>query len=149
MFNLPVIITPLRTYLYGQTSFWMEVICLQHLLIEYLKRYNFFKTANANSIFANMKSIIKLSCQHFLADMNNLSLKDYCLKSDTKRFRINNCDCPFSTLLHIGNMTGGSVIWPMPNMPTLLQKSKRVQKQVILWCGWLFLVHLKLIKLHT
>ena len=41
MSNLPVIITPLRTYLYGQTNFWMEVICLQQLLIEYLERQFF------------------------------------------------------------------------------------------------------------
>ena len=43
MLTLPVIITPLRTYLYGQTSFWMEVICLQHLLIKYLEKYIFLK----------------------------------------------------------------------------------------------------------
>ena len=61
MRNLPVIITPLRTYLYGQTKFWMEVICLQHLLIEYLEKYNFLKTADSNSIFADVKSIIQLS----------------------------------------------------------------------------------------
>ena len=65
MLNLPVIITPLRTYLYGQTSFWMEVICLQHLLIEYLENYNFLKIANANSIFVDVKSKIQLSCQLF------------------------------------------------------------------------------------
>ena len=38
----------------------MEVICLQHLLIEYLEKYNFLKIANANSIFTDMKSIIQL-----------------------------------------------------------------------------------------
>ena len=68
MFNLPVIITPLRTYLYGQTSFWMEVICLQHLLIEYLE-YNSFKIADVNSIFADVKSIIQPPRWHFFADM--------------------------------------------------------------------------------
>ena len=47
MCNLSVIITPLRTYLYGQTKFWMEVICLQQLLIEYLEKYKFFKIADA------------------------------------------------------------------------------------------------------
>ena len=35
----------------------MEVICLQHLLIEYLEKYNFLKTADVNSIFADAKSI--------------------------------------------------------------------------------------------
>ena len=49
MRNLPVIITPLRTYLYGQTKFWIEVICLQHLLIEYLEIYNSLKFADAIS----------------------------------------------------------------------------------------------------
>ena len=33
----------------------MEVIFLQHLLIEYLEKYNFLKIADANSIFANKK----------------------------------------------------------------------------------------------
>ena len=60
-----VIITPLRTYLYGQKSFWMEVICLQHLLIEYLGKCNFLKIADVNSIFADVKSIIQLSRRHF------------------------------------------------------------------------------------
>ena len=69
MFNFPIIITLLRTYLYGQISFWMEIICLQHLLIEYLEKYNFLKIANANSIFADVKSIIQLSRQHFSADV--------------------------------------------------------------------------------
>ena len=50
-------------------NFVMEVICLQHLLIDYLKKYNAFKIANMNSIFANVKSIIQLSHQHFFADM--------------------------------------------------------------------------------
>ena len=69
MRNLPVIITPLRTYLYGQTEFWMEVICLQHVFVEDLKKCNFLKIANANSVFADVKSIIKFSRQHFFADM--------------------------------------------------------------------------------
>ena len=47
----------------------MEVICLQHLLIEYLEKYNFLKIADTNSIFADVKSIIQLSRQHFFADM--------------------------------------------------------------------------------
>ena len=62
MRNVPVIITPLRTYFYGQTKFWMEVICLQHLLIDYLEKYSFLKTAD-------VKSIIQLSRRHFFADM--------------------------------------------------------------------------------
>ena len=69
MFNLPVIITPLRTYLYGQTNLWMEVICLQHLLIEYFKKDNYLKFADANFIFADVKLIMKLSRQHFFADV--------------------------------------------------------------------------------
>ena len=70
MRNLPVIITtPLRTYLYGERKFWMKVICLHHLLIEYLDKYNFLKIADANSIFADVKSIIQLSRQHFFADV--------------------------------------------------------------------------------
>ena len=69
MLNLSVIINPLRTYLYGQTSFRMEVICLQHLLIEYLEKYNFFKIADANSIFADVKTMIQLSRRHFFVDV--------------------------------------------------------------------------------
>ena len=69
MLNLLVIITPMKTYLYGQTNFGIEVVCLQHLLIKSLKKYHFLKIANANSIFADMKSIMQLSRQHFLADV--------------------------------------------------------------------------------
>ena len=75
MFNLPVIVTPLRTYLYGHTSFWMEVIFLQHLLIEYMEKYNFLKIANAKSIFADVKSIIQLSRLHFFANMKYFELE--------------------------------------------------------------------------
>ena len=53
----------------------MEVICLQHHLIEYLEKYNFLKIANANSIFAYMKSIMQLSHWHFLADMKKSELE--------------------------------------------------------------------------
>ena len=74
MLNLLVIITPLKTYLYGQTNFGIEVICLQHLLIECLEKYNFLKTTGANSIFADMKSIIQLLQQHF-ADMKWFELE--------------------------------------------------------------------------
>ena len=59
MFNLPVIITPLRTYC------MVIQVLIHHLLIEYLEKYIFLKIADMNSIFANVKSIIKLSCQHF------------------------------------------------------------------------------------
>ena len=69
MLNFLVIITPLKTYLYGQANFGIEVICLQHLLIECLEKYNFLKIANTNSIFANVKSIIQLWRWHFFADM--------------------------------------------------------------------------------
>ena len=47
----------------------MEVICLQHLLIEYLEKYNFLKIADVNFIFAGVKSIMQLSRQHFFADV--------------------------------------------------------------------------------
>ena len=47
----------------------MEVICLQHLLIEYLEKYNFLKIADVNAIFANVKSIIQLLRLHFFADV--------------------------------------------------------------------------------
>ena len=69
MLNCPVIINPLRTSLYGQTNFLMEVICLQHILIKYLEKYNFLKIADANSILADVKSIIQLSRRHFFADV--------------------------------------------------------------------------------
>ena len=69
MVDLPVIITPWRTYLYGQTNFWMEVICLQHLLIECLEKDKFLKIADASFIFANVKLIIKCSRRHFFADV--------------------------------------------------------------------------------
>ena len=63
MFNLPVIITPLRTY-----CMFIQVL-IHHHLIEYLEKYIFLKIADMNSIFANVKSIIKLSRQHFFADV--------------------------------------------------------------------------------
>ena len=75
MLNLLVIITPLKTYLYGQTNFGIEVICLQHLLIECLEKYNFLKIADANSIFADVKSIMQLSRWHFFADVKWFELE--------------------------------------------------------------------------
>ena len=42
----------------------------------YLEKFNFFKITNGNSIFANVKLIIQLSCDHFLAMRNNLNQKD-------------------------------------------------------------------------
>ena len=47
----------------------MGVIFLQNLLIEYLKNYKFLKIADANSIFANVKSIMQLSRPHFFANV--------------------------------------------------------------------------------
>ena len=44
-------------------------MCLQHLLIEYLEKYNILKIANVNSIFADMKSIVQHSPQHFFANV--------------------------------------------------------------------------------
>ena len=69
MLSHPVIINPLRNYLYGQISFRMEVIYLQHLLIEYLEKYNFLKIVDANSTFPDVKSIIQLLRQHFSANV--------------------------------------------------------------------------------
>ena len=48
----------------------MEVIYLQHRLIEYLEKYNFLKIVDANSIFADVKSIMQLSRWHFFAGIN-------------------------------------------------------------------------------
>ena len=53
----------------------MKVICLQHLLSEYLEKYNFLKIANVNSIFVDVKSIMGLSRQHFFADVKQFELK--------------------------------------------------------------------------
>ena len=53
----------------------MKVICLQHLLSEYLEKYNFFKIAHVNSIFVDVKSIMELSRQHFFADVKQFELK--------------------------------------------------------------------------
>ena len=53
----------------------MEVICLQHPLIEYLEKYNFLKIADANSIFADVKSIIQLLHQHIFADKKQFELE--------------------------------------------------------------------------
>ena len=47
----------------------MEVICLQHLLIEYLEKYNILEIADVNSIFANVKSFIQLLRLHFFAEV--------------------------------------------------------------------------------
>ena len=71
----------------------------------------------------------------------------YCLKSGTKWFWINNDDLPFSTLHYMA-------IWLVDQQYDLCvifpPCSTKVKKtEVILWCGWLFLALLKLIKLHT
>ena len=47
----------------------MEVIYLQHHVIEYLEKYHFLKIADANVIFADVKSIMQLLHQHFFADV--------------------------------------------------------------------------------
>ena len=47
----------------------MEVIYLQHRLIEYLEKYNFLEIADVNSIFIDFKLIMQLSCRHFFADV--------------------------------------------------------------------------------
>ena len=78
MLKFPVIIT-LLTLSWGRplTDFYMitasamkelticvvrqvlkwRLICFQQFLIEYLEKYNFFKIADANSVFADVKSI--------------------------------------------------------------------------------------------
>ena len=53
----------------------MEEIGLQHLLIEYLEKYNFLKIADGNSIFVDVKSVIQLSCQYFFANMKKFELQ--------------------------------------------------------------------------
>ena len=53
----------------------MEGICSQLFLIEYLEKHNFLKIANANSIFAYVKSITQLLCWHFFADMKQFELE--------------------------------------------------------------------------
>ena len=69
------------------------------------------------------------------------------LKSGTKWFGINNRDGPFSTLLHIGHITGGSVIWPMCNMTHYTPHRCKKRGHVVMWV--VFLAHLKLIKPHS
>ena len=54
MLSLLAIITLLKTYLYGQTNFGIEVICLQQLLIECLEKIPFFETRRRECHF----------CQH-------------------------------------------------------------------------------------
>ena len=106
MLNLPVLFTPLRTYLHGQTSFWMEVICLQHLLIEYLEQYNFLKIADANSIFADVKSITQLSHQHFFADVKYFELE-----------RPSSCTVPsYSRLHYLQSWTYFETFWYFKNL---------------------------------
>ena len=68
-------------------------------------------------------------------------------KKGTKWFGINNCDGQFSNALHIGHITGGSVLWLMCTIPTLLHIATKTE--VMLSCRWPPLAQLKLIKLHT
>ena len=67
MLNFPVIITPLRNSSNGDTSFWIEVIYLRHLLIKYIlpTRIQFAKI--------DVKSIIYFSRPHFFADVKDWS----------------------------------------------------------------------------
>ena len=53
----------------------MEVMYLQHRLIEYLEKYNFLKIADLNSIFADLESIMQLSRRHFFADVKLFQLE--------------------------------------------------------------------------
>ena len=64
-----------------------------------------------------------------------LSTPDCCLKNGTKWFGINRCG-QFFTLLNIGHTTGGSVIWHLCNIPTLLHIDTKQGS----YCdvGWLF-----------
>ena len=56
----------------------MEVTCLQHFLIEYLEKCSFLKIADANSIFADVKSIIQLLRWDLFADLKSFELKRLC-----------------------------------------------------------------------
>ena len=53
----------------------MGIIYLQNFLIEYLEKCNFLKIADTNSIFAGVKSIMQLLCQHFFADVKEFELE--------------------------------------------------------------------------
>ena len=53
----------------------MEVMYLQHRLIEYLEKYNFLKIADLNSIFADLKSIMQLSRRHFFGRPEIISVR--------------------------------------------------------------------------
>ena len=72
MLNLSVIITPIKDLFVWSC---MEVIYLQQLLIECLEKYNFLKIAQANSIFADVQSVIELSRQHFFTDVKEVELE--------------------------------------------------------------------------
>ena len=91
---------------------------------------------------------IQLNSFHITFHFTFHMLYYYYLKRGTKWFGINNHDSPFSTtpLLHIGHITGGLVIWRMCNTPTLLNIGPKTE--VILWCGWLPLAHLKFINFY-
>ena len=49
--------------MYSQTT--TNISCLQHFLTNYLEKYKFLKLADANSTFADVKSITQLSPRHF------------------------------------------------------------------------------------
>ena len=48
---------------------------LQHLLFEYLEKHNFLKIVDVNSIFADVKSIVQLSRQHWTKEQGNMGTK--------------------------------------------------------------------------
>ena len=77
----------------------------------------------------------------FLAKFWYLPSKKKWLKGGFQSWKVTHC--PFSNLLHIGHIAGGSVIWPMCNILHIV-----IKRKVILWCGWVFTAHLKLIKPH-
>ena len=63
----------------------MDVICLQHLLIEYLEKYIFLK-------IADVKSIIQLSCWHFFADVKQFELERLLIAIMSKTFLVDSTD---------------------------------------------------------
>ena len=57
----------------------------------------------------------------------------------TKWIEINNRGGPFSALLQIGHITGGSIIWLMCNTPILIHIGSKID---VLWCGLLPLAYI-------
>ena len=69
MLNLPVIITNIKNLFVLSDKFLNGGNLSAKPLIEYLQKYNFLKIADANFIFADMKSVIQLSRLHFFAEI--------------------------------------------------------------------------------